>query len=89
MRNGIHRDNSSPARANRMTASAATAFIRERYAPLRNSPKLLARLSGMSPKQCGKWLRGEAEPSAGALITLARNDDEFRAHLISYLEKAS
>ncbi len=67
----------------------ATTFIADRYRPLRNASKILARLTGASPRTTERWLRGEAEPSFPALMELARNDDAFRDHLISILEQAS
>jgi hypothetical protein len=61
-------------------------FMRARYVNVRNAPKILARLSGMAPRTCGKWLRAEGGPSAEALMNLAKNDPEFRANLIEWLE---
>lgn len=61
-------------------------FLRARYTPLRNAPKILAKLSGMAPRSCGKWLRAEGDPSAEALMNIAKNDPEFRANLIAWLE---
>ena len=67
----------------------ATSFIADHYRPLRNASKILSRLTGASPRTTERWLREEAEPSFPAVVELARNDAEFRAHLISYLENAS
>lgn len=73
----------------RPMSCVATSFIAERYRPLRNAAKILGRLTGASPRTTERWLRGEAEPSFPAVMELARNDHEFRARLISFLENAS
>lgn len=74
-----------------MSASFASPgdFIRETYAPLRHGAKLAARDANASPRTAEKWFRKEAEPSWGAMLELARNNPEFRDHLISILEQAS
>lgn len=69
------------------TVSHPIDFMRSRYTPLRNAPKILARLSGMSHRTCGKWLRAEGDPSAEALLTLARNCPETKAALIAWLNQ--
>ena len=79
----IDRDNLTHARDNLPMSSVTLQFIGDNYRPLRNAPKLLARLTGASPRTASKWLRGETDPSLRAVIELARNDQEFRAHLIS------
>ncbi len=64
-------------------------FIRSRFAPLRNAPKVVACLADASPRSAEKWLRGENDPSARALLEIARKDPDVQQALINWLRDAS
>lgn len=61
-------------------------WVREHYAPLRNAPKLLHRITGSAPRTAGKWLRGEGDPSLGAFLEICRHNPDIRARLFAALE---
>jgi hypothetical protein len=63
--------------------------IEERYKPLRHACEVLARITGASPNAARNWLRRVCAPQADSLGELARNDPEFRAKLIAWLEEGA
>lgn len=51
------------------------AFLRTKFAPMRNSEKLLARLARVSPRTAENWLRGNCAPQGEALLNLMAECD--------------
>ena len=65
---------------------AACGFLRDKWSPLRNAPKLLARIADATPRAVTNWLSGEAAPNGDTLITLMARDPEFKELILELVE---
>jgi hypothetical protein len=60
----------------------ACEYLRDKWLPLRNASKLLARLSDATPRAVVNWLAGENAPHGDTLITLMARDPDFEQIII-------
>lgn len=61
---------------------AACGYLQEKWGPLRNAPKLLARISGATPRAALNWLTGQNPPGPDAMITLMARDPGFKRMIL-------
>jgi hypothetical protein len=61
--------------------------VEQKYAPLRFASEKLAQIGGVTPASARNWLRRMCAPQADQIGIMARNDPEFRAKLIKWLEQ--
>lgn len=57
------------------------------YRPLRFARELLARVANVTPNSARNWLRRECAPQADSLGELIKNDPEFRAKVLAWIER--
>lgn len=60
--------------------------IQTKYQPLKSAPERLARAAKVTPATARNWLRRICAPQADNIGELVRNDPEFKAKLIAWLE---
>lgn len=65
---------------------AACGYFRDKWSPLRNAPKLLARVADATPRAVTNWLAGEAAPNGDTLITLMARDPDFKNLILKLVE---
>lgn len=75
-----------------MSASLSQIFfshIRDEYSSKKYADETLARMAGVSPGTSRNWRRGICAAQADTIGELARNDPNFKAKLIAWLEDRS
>ncbi|HQT65816.1 MAG TPA: hypothetical protein PLO16_15035 [Acidocella sp.] len=73
-----------------MTASLGDLFldhVQESYAPLRSAPEYLARNTKVTPATAINWIRRRSKAQINNFSELCRNDPEFRAKAIAWLQQ--
>lgn len=75
--------------ARRMSATTADVFgfIRARYSAVPSGAKILSQIADCSHRTTEKWLAGETDPSARALLDICRHDPDALDALIASLRK--
>ena len=68
---------------------ATHGYFREKWSPLRNAPKLLARIADATPRTVMNWLTGDNAPNGDTLITLMARDPEFKNLILKLVEDRS
>lgn len=61
--------------------------VQSRYQPMKSAPEYLARAANVTPATAINWLRRKCTPQADNIGELCRNDPEFKAALISWLQR--
>jgi hypothetical protein len=64
----------------------ACGYLRDTWSPLRNGPKLLARIADATPRAVANWFAKEAAPNGETLITLMARDPEFKRIILELVE---
>lgn len=67
--------------------SVALDYIQAKYQPLRSAQEFLARAAKVTPATALNWLRRRCVPQADNLGELIKNDPEFRACVIAWIER--
>ena len=65
----------------------AFTHFEERYKPLRFAREILAKAAGVTPNSARNWLRRECAPQADSLGELIKNDPDFRAKVLAWIER--
>lgn len=61
--------------------------IQAKYQPLKSAQEFLARAANVTPATASNWLRKRCVPQADSLGELIKNDPEFRAKLLAWIER--
>lgn len=61
--------------------------LHERFAPLRNASKVLARMVGVSPRTAENWLTRENAPQGEQLLTLMAECDGLAERIMAEVER--
>lgn len=67
--------------------SFALDHIQTKYQPLRHAQEILARAASVTPATALNWLRRRCAPQADNLGELIKNDPEFRAKMLVWIER--
>lgn len=64
-----------------------TAYLRERFAPLKHAPKIVARMARVSPRTAENYLAAEHAPSGEALLNLMAHCDDLAALIMAEVQR--
>lgn len=61
--------------------------IQAKYQPLKSAQEFLARAANVTPATASNWLRKRCSPQSDNLGELIKNDPEFRAKVLAWIER--